>query len=67
VPHHVALSVVGTQRLSESGYFRAKIAREELIQASSIPYSIAHATQFFEFVDSIAQALSRAEQLLEQN
>src|SRR5256885_8962958 len=45
VGHHVALSVVGTERLSESGYFRAKIAQEELIRGSSIPYSIVHATQ----------------------
>src|SRR5687768_3173323 len=52
--HHVALSVVGTERLSESGYFRAKIAQERLIRSSSIPYSIVHATQFFEFVKSIA-------------
>ncbi len=56
VGHHVALSVVGTERLSESGYFRAKIAQEQLIKASSIPYSIVHATQFFEFVKSIADA-----------
>src|SRR5437588_6230753 len=48
VGHHVALSVVGTDRLSESGYFRAKIAQEKLIKESSIPYSIVHATQFFE-------------------
>jgi uncharacterized protein YbjT (DUF2867 family) len=54
VGHHVALSVVGTQRLSESGYFRAKIAQEKLIEESSIPYSIVHATQFYEFVNSIA-------------
>jgi uncharacterized protein YbjT (DUF2867 family) len=54
VGHHVALSVVGTDRLAESGYFRAKIAQEELIKGSSIPYSIVHATQFFEFIDSIA-------------
>jgi uncharacterized protein YbjT (DUF2867 family) len=54
VGHHVALSVVGTQQLSESGYFRAKIAQEKLIQESSIPYSIVHATQFFEFVKGIA-------------
>src|SRR5687768_14681423 len=46
VRHHVALSVVGTERLSESGYFRAKIAQERLIRESSIPYSIVHATQF---------------------
>jgi uncharacterized protein YbjT (DUF2867 family) len=54
--HHVALSVVGTERLSESGYFRAKIAQEKLIRDSSIPYSIVHATQFFEFIKSIAAA-----------
>src|SRR5687767_9758157 len=52
VGHHVALSVVGTQRLAESGYFRAKLAQEQLIEKSSIPYSIVHATQFFEFVGS---------------
>src|SRR5262249_19799044 len=56
VRHHVALSVVGTERLSESGYFRAKIAQEALITGASIPYSIVHATQFFEFVKSIAAA-----------
>ena len=56
VGHHVALSVVGTERLSESGYFRAKIAQEKLIQESSIPYSIVHATQFFEFIKGIANA-----------
>jgi uncharacterized protein YbjT (DUF2867 family) len=56
VRHHVALSVVGTERLQESGYFRAKLAQEELIKAGSIPYSIVHATQFFEFVKSIAAA-----------
>jgi uncharacterized protein YbjT (DUF2867 family) len=56
VGHHVALSVAGTERLSESGYFRGKIAQETLIQGSSIPYSIVHATQFFEFIKSIADA-----------
>jgi uncharacterized protein YbjT (DUF2867 family) len=56
VRHHVALSVVGTERLTESGYFRAKIAQEKLIRDSSIPYSIVHATQFFEFVKNIASA-----------
>ena len=56
VGHHVALSVVGTERLAESGYFRAKIAQEKLIKESGVPYSIVHATQFFEFVKSIAQA-----------
>ena len=56
VGHHVALSVVGTERLAESGYFRAKIAQEQLIRDSPIPYSIVHATQFFEFIPSIADA-----------
>jgi uncharacterized protein YbjT (DUF2867 family) len=56
VGHHVALSVVGTDRLSESGYFRGKIAQEKLIRESSIPYTIVHATQFFEFFKSIADA-----------
>ncbi|HZE68322.1 MAG TPA: Rieske 2Fe-2S domain-containing protein [Pyrinomonadaceae bacterium] len=54
VGHHIALSVVGTERLLESGYFRAKIAQENLIKGSSIPYSIVRATQFFEFVRGIA-------------
>ena len=54
VGHHVALSVVGTDRLTESGYFRAKLAQEELIENSSIPYTIVHATQFFEFINGIA-------------
>ncbi|MGP4052033.1 SDR family oxidoreductase [Streptomyces sp. 2A115] len=54
VTHHVALSVVGTERLQGSGYFRAKQAQEELIKASGIPYSIVHATQFFEFAKGIA-------------
>jgi uncharacterized protein YbjT (DUF2867 family) len=54
VGHHIALSVVGTERLLESGFFRAKLAQENLIKASSIPYSIIRATQFFEFVKSIA-------------
>jgi uncharacterized protein YbjT (DUF2867 family) len=55
VKHHVALSVVGTDRLLASGYFRAKMAQENLIKASKIPYSIVRATQFFEFVGSIAE------------
>jgi uncharacterized protein YbjT (DUF2867 family) len=54
VGHHVALSVVGTERLSESGYFRAKIAQEKLIKNSAVPYSIVHATQFFEFLKGLA-------------
>jgi uncharacterized protein YbjT (DUF2867 family) len=56
VGHHVALSVVGTERLPESGYLRAKLAQEQLIKESGLPYSIVHATQFFEFVTSIADA-----------
>lgn len=54
VTHYVALSVVGTERLPESGYLRAKMAQETLIRESSIPYSIVHATQFFEFIKKIA-------------
>jgi uncharacterized protein YbjT (DUF2867 family) len=54
VQHYVALSVVGTERLAESGYFRAKIAQKQMITESKIPYSIVHATQFFEFVKNIA-------------
>ena len=55
VRHHVALSVVGTERLLASGYFRAKMAQENLIKAAGIPYTIVRATQFFEFVEGIAQ------------
>jgi uncharacterized protein YbjT (DUF2867 family) len=55
IGHHVALSVVGTDRLLASGYFRAKKAQEQLIKASPIPYTIVRATQFFEFVGAIAQ------------
>ena len=54
VRHHVALSVVGTERMLESGFFRAKLAQENLIKASSIPHSIVRATQFFEFMRQIA-------------
>jgi uncharacterized protein YbjT (DUF2867 family) len=54
VAHHVALSVVGTERLTESGYFRAKLAQEQLIAGSAMPYSIVRATQFYEFVQRIA-------------
>ncbi|HWU80747.1 MAG TPA: SDR family oxidoreductase [Caulobacter sp.] len=56
IKHHVALSVVGTERLQESGYFRAKIVQEALIRASPIPYSILRSTQFFPFVQGIIQA-----------
>jgi uncharacterized protein YbjT (DUF2867 family) len=58
VGHHIALSVVGTDRLLASGYFRAKMAQENLIKASKIPYTIVRATQFFEFVGAIAQSAS---------
>lgn len=54
VGHHVALSIVGIERTPESGYFRAKVAQEKLIESGSVPYSIVRATQFFEFVDAIA-------------
>ncbi|MHC8287433.1 SDR family oxidoreductase [Pseudomonas sp. XS1P51] len=54
VKHHVALSVVGTERMLDSGYFRAKMAQEKLIKASGVPYTILRATQFFEFISAIA-------------
>lgn len=60
VRHHVALSVVGTDRLQASGYFRAKLAQERLIEGSSIPYSLIHATQFFEFLRSIADVSTQS-------
>jgi uncharacterized protein YbjT (DUF2867 family) len=56
VSHHVALSVVGTDGLPESGYFRAKLAQEEAIKAASVPYTIVRATQFFEFIGRIADS-----------
>ncbi|WP_457588724.1 SDR family oxidoreductase [Ensifer canadensis] len=56
VRHHVALSIVGSERLPDNGYFRAKVAQENLIKASGIPYTILRATQFFEFVGGIAQS-----------
>jgi len=56
VKHHVALSVVGTDRLLESGYFRAKLAQEKLVKTAGIPYSIVRSTQFFEFLGAIAQS-----------
>jgi uncharacterized protein YbjT (DUF2867 family) len=61
VGHHVALSVVGTERLLASGYFRAKMAQENLIKSSPIPYTIVRATQFFEFVSGIAQAATEGQ------
>ena len=55
VKHHVALSVVGTERLQSSGYFRAKLVQENLIKSGKVPYTLVRATQFFEFVKGIAQ------------
>ena len=60
VSHHVALSIVGTERLSEGGYFRGKMAQENLIKDSPGPYTIVRATQFFEFIDGIAGTATRA-------
>ena len=61
VKHHVALSVVGTENLQDSGYFRAKLVQENIIKASGIPYTIVRATQFFEFLSSIAHASTEGE------
>lgn len=61
VKHHLALSVVGTERLLESGYFRAKMAQEELIKAGKVPYTILRSTQFFEFVAGIVKSGSEGE------
>ena len=63
VGHYVALSVVGTERLLESGFFRAKLAQENLIKASSLPYTIVRATQFFEFVTKIADYSTEGNQV----
>lgn len=63
VQHHVALSIVGADRLPECGYFRAKIAQEKLIMESSIPYSIVRATQFFEFVRGIADGATEGNEV----
>ena len=62
VRHHVALSIVGSERLPDNGYFRAKVAQESLIKASGIPYTILRATQFFEFVGGIAQSATVGEE-----
>lgn len=61
VRHHVALSVVGTDRLRDSGYMRAKVAQEALIRASGVPYTILHSTQFFEFLGGIAHSSAAGE------
>jgi uncharacterized protein YbjT (DUF2867 family) len=63
VKHHLALSVVGTDRLAESGYFRGKIAQEKLIKESSMPYSILHATQFYEFLVSLADGATEGDEV----
>lgn len=63
VRHHVALSIVGSERLPDNGYFRAKVAQERLIKASGVPYSILRATQFFEFVGGIAQSAGTGEEI----
>jgi uncharacterized protein YbjT (DUF2867 family) len=64
VGHHVALSVVGSDRLPDSGYLRAKVAQEKLIEASSIPYTIVRSTQFYEFVESITAAATDGDTIL---
>src|SRR6266852_9656919 len=63
VGHHVALSIVGSDRLPENGYFRAKVAQEKLIKESSVPYTIVRATQFFEFVGGIADEATKGKQV----
>lgn len=61
VKHHLALSVVGTDRLQDSGYFRAKLVQEKLIGESGIPYTILRATQFFEFIPAIIDAATEGD------
>ncbi|MBB3660732.1 uncharacterized protein YbjT (DUF2867 family) [Rhizobium sp. BK650] len=56
VKHHIALSIIGTERLPESGYMRAKVAQEKIVRSAGIPYTIIHSTQFMEFLGGIAQA-----------
>jgi uncharacterized protein YbjT (DUF2867 family) len=63
VKHHIALSVVGTERLQASGYFRGKQAQEDLIKTAAIPYTIVHSTQFFEFAGGIAQSSTEGDQV----
>lgn len=63
IKHHVALSVVGTDRLQDSGYFRAKLAQEKLIKDASIPYTLVHSTQFFEFMFGIAQSGAQGDKI----
>ena len=61
VGHHLALSVVGADRLPESGYLRAKVVQEKLIKASGIPYTVLRSTQFFEFIGRIAEAAAEGD------
>ena len=61
VTHHVVLSIVGTERLHDSGYYRAKLAQEEAVQAATVPYTILRATQFFEFIGRIADSSTDGE------
>lgn len=61
VKHHIALSVVGTERLPDSAYFRAKVVQENLIKSSGVPFSIVHSTQFFEFLGSIVASGAQGE------
>ncbi|PND27401.1 SDR family oxidoreductase [Sinorhizobium sp. M4_45] len=63
VRHHIALSIVGSERLPDNGYFRAKVAQENLIKASGIPYTILRATQFFEFVGGIAESAAVGDEI----
>ncbi len=63
VHHYVALSIVGAERLPDSGYLRAKVAQEDLIEESSMPFSLVHATQFFEFVSGIADAATEGHEV----
>ena len=63
VKHHAALSVVGTERLKDSGYMRAKVVQEQIIRESGIPYTIVHSTQFFEFLSGIIKSAARDNQV----
>ncbi|MEE7489526.1 SDR family oxidoreductase [Methylobacterium oryzae] len=64
VKHHVALSIVGTDRLDGNGYFRAKVAQERLIETSGLPYTVVRATQFFEFITAIAEACAVGDRIV---
>lgn len=63
VRHYVALSIVGSERLTNSGYFRAKLLQESLIKASSVPFTIVRSTQFFEFLDAVVEAAADGEEI----